>query len=937
MKRILLNATQTEETRVAIVDGQYLYDLDIESAAQNNRKSNIYKGTVTRVEASLEAAFVDYGADRHGFLPLKEIARSLFPEGGGKRTIQQALKEGQQLIVQVEKEERGNKGAALTTQVSLAGRYLVLMPRTEGSGGISRKVESRDRDELRQTMNGVEIPDGMSAIARTMALGRSEEELQWDLNYLQELWESITQAADSRPAPFLIYQESNIVSRTIRDHLRSDVSDIIIDDPGVYEEAVEFMQQLMPHNLDKLKLYEDAIPLFTRYQIENQIETAHQRSVNLRSGGSIVIDHTEALTSVDINSARATQGSDIEETAFRTNMEAAEEIARQLRLRDLGGLLVIDFIDMNSNRNQREVENCLRDSTRADRARIQIGKISRFGLLEMSRQRLGASLREISAITCPRCDGQGTIRTVESLALHILRLIEDEAHKERTARVNVQVPVAVATFLFNEKRDVLAELDKQLGMHALILPNPNLETPHYDIQRTRVQDLNKTLLDTASFELPTIDNQPYLEPEATRTAEPALVKPVARSTPPPAKKEKGLLAKILGSFSSEPAQPKPAKGQRKPTKQSPKERDNRSRKQENRGDSGRQDSRRSSANKQGQSGNRQNENRNTKGGQKKTDQQPNQRQSSAQNNRQADESRQSSSRRGRRGNRGKKPNNQPENKAANEQKQTTTPVTEAAQSPATPPAQSSRPIAAPADKAPVKPLAASHAESEPVSGDAPKADIPAKKTAEQKPQSSQPMARSPQPAAQTSASEQTPAQSAAIEPGAPGLSAKPKAEGTATEGRPSPLPTGSGAVSGNATAAQPPRVESRPSEPSRPVQVKPVQSETNQPEPAQPKPVQSGPVEPKQETSPATPATQRPAQPQAGTDDDGQPKKPVESPTPAAAPKKVPGQIETRPEVVQEVAPNQAEEKKPAPRPTQWTPPAETPPPGKQIETREQP
>ncbi|RLA09705.1 MAG: ribonuclease E/G, partial [Gammaproteobacteria bacterium] len=657
MKRILLNATQTEETRVAIVDGQYLYDLDIESVAQNKRKSNVYKGTVTRVEASLEAAFIDYGANRHGFLPLKEIARSLFPEGGGKRTIQQALKEGQQLVVQVEKEERGNKGAALTTQVSLAGRYLVLMPRTEGSGGISRKVESRDRDELRETMNGVEIPADMSAIARTMALGRSEEELQWDLNYLLDLWNSITQAAETRQAPFLIYQESNIVSRTIRDHLRNDVSDVIIDDPAVYAEAVEFMQQLMPHNLEKLKLYEDTIPLFTRYQIESQIETAHQRTVTLRSGGSIVIDHTEALTSIDINSARATQGSDIEETAFRTNMEAAEEIARQLRLRDLGGLLVIDFIDMNSNRNQREVETCLREATKADRARIQIGKISRFGLLEMSRQRLGASLRETSAINCPRCDGQGTIRTVESLALYILRLIEDEANKERTARISVQVPVAVATFLFNEKRDILADLDKRLGMQALILPNPNLETPHYDIQRTRVQDLNKTLADTPSFDLPIIDEETHIEQPGSKPVERPAVTPAVRVSPPQqeAKKEKGVLAKMFGWLGGqekvEPTNPtQPTKSSR-PNKRPPRSGDSRSRNQDNRGSSKRGDSRRSQGNKQDNQSNRQGGTRNTQNDKNEPAEQREARQSTKKEEGQRESSR-SSNRRGNRGGRG---------------------------------------------------------------------------------------------------------------------------------------------------------------------------------------------------------------------------------------------------------------------------------------------
>ncbi|MBL4623375.1 MAG: Rne/Rng family ribonuclease, partial [Immundisolibacteraceae bacterium] len=687
MKRILLNATQTEEIRVAIVDGQYLFDLDIESVAQNKRKSNIYKGTVTRVEPSLEAAFIDYGADRHGFLPLKEVASQLFNEGGGKKSIQGALKEGQQLIVQVEKEERGNKGAALTTQISLAGRYLVLMPRTLGSGGISRKVESRDRDELRAVMNEVTVPEDMSAIARTMALGRNREELQWDLDYLMELWTSITNAAEQREAPFLVYQESNIVSRTIRDYLRNDISELIIDSDEVYAEAVEFMQQLMPQNLNKLKHYEDSIPLFTRYQIEHQIETAHQRSINLRSGGSIVIDHTEALTSIDINSARATQGADIEETAFRTNMEAAEEVARQLRLRDLGGLLVIDFIDMNSNKNQREVENCLRDATKADRARVQIGKISRFGLLEMSRQRLGASLREISAITCPRCDGQGTIRTVESLALHIVRLIEEEAHKERTARISVQVPIPVATFLFNEKRALLADLDNRLGMQAVILPNANLETPHYDIQRTRVQDLNKGLQETLSFDLPVIEAEDLAQQPSISQPEPAAVKPVSRTSPPTKSKQpseqKGLLSKLFGWMTAD----NKTEEQNKPVAPANRNNDKRSTRgggnnrsrgqgnkggqnnQNNRNDQKRTDSRKPQNSKQqGEGSNRQqNQQKNNNNQQNDSDQKKQQR--PPRNDDQQRESSKSGNRRGNRGGRGNKPAVQPtvESDQANQQ------------------------------------------------------------------------------------------------------------------------------------------------------------------------------------------------------------------------------------------------------------------------------
>lgn len=967
MKRILLNATQTEETRVAIVDGQYLYDLDIESVAQNKRKSNIYKGTVTRVEASLEAAFIDYGADRHGFLPLKEVARSLFSESGGKRTIQQALKEGQELIVQVEKEERGNKGAALTTQVSLAGRYLVLMPRTEGSGGISRKVESSDRDELRETMNGVQIPPDMSAIARTMALGRSQEELQWDLNYLEELWNSITRAAETRPAPFLIYQESNIVSRTIRDHLRSDVSDVIIDDPAVYAEAVEFMQQLMPQNLEKLTLYEDSIPLFTRYQIENQIETAHQRSVTLRSGGSIVIDHNEALTSIDINSARATQGSDIEETAFRTNMEAAEEIARQLRLRDLGGLLVIDFIDMNSSRNQREVENCLRDATKADRARIQIGKISRFGLLEMSRQRLGASLREISAINCPRCDGQGTIRTVESLGLHLLRLIEDEAHKERTARISVQVPVAVATFLFNEKRDVLADLDKRLGIHALILPNPNLETPHYDIQRTRVQDLNKTLEETASFELPVIDEEERNDLPVSKPPERPLVTPVARVSPPQqeAKKKKGLLARIFGWLSSE-SKPKSEPGRRKQSaknrdqeKRSDKGSDNRPRNQANRSRPARSDSRRSSENKQEGSSSRRGGKRGGQGDASKNETPKNNEQRKTQqsdnkngnNGDEAAEGPRPSSRRGNRGGRGRG-NRKPEaeNNNADSNKSNNSSEIDAAASNTQPPMNSSH--ATPVEK------------TAPSSVTTPGSDATAPVATPAVP---------PRPVTDRPA----PAQEASIPPGQPEQTKEPE---SSAAGAPKPAKPAQQATTGIASSTTPPATGSPPESPrtpssARPTSVQPVTEPD--PKPQQPQapvdrvntvppaaaPATSPPPATKAPApSPVTAVTAPPAstngnsaagssppaasaarsqpvtiaptekqssQPAIATDAD----KPQPRPNPPA-PKAIPGQIETRASEIREPVASPEVVKTPSPRPTDWKKEVEPTVPGKQIETQ---
>ncbi|HEB93762.1 MAG TPA: Rne/Rng family ribonuclease [Gammaproteobacteria bacterium] len=492
MKRMLFNATQSEELRVALVDGQRMYDLDIETAGREQKKANIYKGRITRVEPSLEAAFVDYGANRHGFLPLKDISRTYFNPavelGAGRVNIKEVMREGQEILVQVDKEERGNKGAALTTFISLAGRYLVLMPNNPRAGGVSRRIMGDERNQIRDALTALEVPENMGLIVRTAGVGKNPEELQWDLNYLLQLWEAIDKAAQESSAPFLVYQESNVVIRAIRDYLRKDISEILIDDKETYEQAVEFVQMVMPHNLGKLKFYEDKVPLFTRYQIESQIETAFQREVRLPSGGAIVIDHTEALVSIDINSARATKGSDIEETALNTNREAAEEIARQLRLRDLGGLIVIDFIDMNSSRNQREVENTLRDALKMDRARVQVGRISRFGLLEMSRQRLRPSLGESSQIVCPRCKGQGTIRGTESLALSILRIIEEDAMKEQTARIVVQAPVNVATFLLNEKRTAINDIEARQGVKIVLVPNTHFETPHYEIQRERISD-----------------------------------------------------------------------------------------------------------------------------------------------------------------------------------------------------------------------------------------------------------------------------------------------------------------------------------------------------------------------------------------------------------------------------------------------------------------
>ncbi len=486
---MLINATQPEELRVALVDGQRLFDLDIESGAREQKKANIYKGRIAAIQPSLEAAFVDFGSGRQGFLPLKEISREYFINGqenhSGRHSIKDLIQEGQEVIVQVEKEERGNKGAALTTFISLAGRYLVLMPNNPSAGGISRRIEGDERVELKEILSALKAPADMGLIVRTAGLGRGIEELQWDLDYLLQLWSAIKEAADSGPAPFLIYQESNVIIRTIRDYLRQDIGEVLIDTVDAYEEALNFISQVIPQYKHKVKLYQDAVPLFNRYQIESQIETAFQREVRLPSGGSIVIDPTEALVSIDINSARSTRGSDIEETALQTNLEAAEEISRQLRLRDIGGLIVIDFIDMTPSKNRRAVEDCVMEALKADRARIQVGSISKFGLLEMSRQRLRPSLRETSGVTCPRCNGQGTIRDVESIALAILRLIEEETLKESTAEVRAQVPIPVSAFLLNEKRNAITKIELRSQVRIVIIPNDHLETPNFEVQRLR--------------------------------------------------------------------------------------------------------------------------------------------------------------------------------------------------------------------------------------------------------------------------------------------------------------------------------------------------------------------------------------------------------------------------------------------------------------------
>ncbi|HEJ7828225.1 ribonuclease E [Serratia marcescens] len=567
MKRMLINATQQEELRVALVDGQRLYDLDIESPGHEQKKANIYKGKITRIEPSLEAAFVDYGAERHGFLPLKEIAREYFPSNyssHGRPNIKDVLREGQEVIVQVDKEERGNKGAALTTFISLAGSYLVLMPNNPRAGGISRRIEGDDRTELKEALSSLQLPDGMGLIVRTAGVGKSADALQWDLSFRLKHWEAIKKAAEGRSAPFLIHQESNVIVRAFRDYLRPDIGEILIDNPKILDLAKEHIAALgRPDFSSKIKLYSGEIPLFSHYQIESQIESAFQREVRLPSGGSIVIDSTEALTAIDINSARATRGGDIEETAFNTNLEAADEIARQLRLRDLGGLIVIDFIDMTPVRHQREVENRLRDAVRQDRARIQIGRISRFGLLEMSRQRLSPSLGESSHHVCPRCNGTGTIRDNESLALSILRLIEEEALKENTKEVHAIVPVQVASYLLNEKRESVSAIEKrQGGVKAVIVPNDEMQTPHYSVLRVRKGEETSTL----SYLLPKLHEEDMERPledapmERKRPEQPALASfSLSADAPPPAEEPVAVAKPAAAAAKAKAAAPAAAK------------------------------------------------------------------------------------------------------------------------------------------------------------------------------------------------------------------------------------------------------------------------------------------------------------------------------------------------------------------------------------------
>jgi len=600
MKRMLFNATQPEELRVAIVDGQKLIDLDIESAGKEQRKSNIYKAVITRIEPSLEAAFVEYGGTRHGFLPFKEVSPQFYLNGtGGRPSIKEALREGQELLVQVEKDERGNKGAALTTYISLAGRYIVLMPNNPNGGGVSRRIEGEDRNELRDVLAQLQVPQGASIIARTAGIGRNLEELQWDLNYLTQLWDAIENAAKSEKAPSLIYLESSLVVRAIRDYFHPEIGEILIDTDDIFQQAQAFMSTVMPGNVDRIKRYRDDVPLFSRFQIEHQIESAHARQVNLPSGGAIVIDHTEALTAIDINSARATRGSDIETTALNTNLEAADEIARQMRLRDLGGLIVIDFIDMESSRNQREVENRLRDALHYDRARVQTGKISRFGLLELSRQRLAPSLEETSYTPCPRCNGIGHIRGTESSALNILRIVQEEAMKEHSAAIHVQVPVDVATFLLNEKRADIHRIESRLKVSITLIPNQHMETPHYSVARLRQDDMTSEN-QQASYKLverpeeakdstAAQENKAQRPQAAVQGITPAQPAPVRAVVEPPQKPS--FFGKLFGWLKSADAPPPAEKTETtKPRHNNPPRRDRESNRPEgNRQEGGRQD------------------------------------------------------------------------------------------------------------------------------------------------------------------------------------------------------------------------------------------------------------------------------------------------------------------------------------------------------------
>jgi len=939
MKRMLINATQQEELRVALVDGQSLYDLDIETPSKEQKKSNIYKGKITRVEPSLEAAFVDYGAERHGFLPLKEISRSYFskaPEQGKRVRINEVLKEGQEILVQVEKEERGNKGAALTTFISLAGRYLVLMPNNPRAGGVSRRIEGSDRNEIRDIMASLNIPDGMGLIVRTAGVGKNHEELQWDMDYLLQLWSAIEEASSQRPASFLVYQESNVIIRAIRDYLRKDISEILIDSEEVYKKAHDFIMLVMPHNLSKVKRYEDPIPLFSRYQIETQIESAFQRDVNLPSGGSIVIDHTEALVAIDINSARATKGSDIEATALNTNLEAADEIARQLRLRDLGGLVVIDFIDMMQSKNQRAVENRIKEALKQDRARIQVGRISRFGLLEMSRQRLRPSLGESSQITCPRCTGHGSIRSAESLALSILRIIEEEAMKEKTSRLITQTPVDVGSFLLNEKRSIIHEIEGRHGINVTIVPNPSLETPRFEVQRVRDADAGEAEFNKPSYqmadepekelELIVSDSKPRTEEPAVKSFTPATTAPAstpaeAKKPAAPIKSKPGIISRFFGFLFGKKEEVK---------EETPKPR-RQSRGRNNRGGRNQQGNRNQNRNQQGrrnQQNRNQNRNRNqnkdnTRDQQNRNTQQTQDNKSpeknekeqntntsaQSQDNKNEDQGNQRSRRRGRRGGRRRGNRNNPETNT-NEASANKTAQSQTSDKPAAAPAPTSE--SKPAAPKPVAP--APTAESKPATPKpaAPKPVAPAP-TDESKPVA--PKQAAPKPVAPEPSAESKPA---APKPAAP----KPVAPAPTAESKPAaPKPAAPKPV------APAPTAESKPAAP-KPAAPKPVApAPTAESKPATPKPAAPKPVAPAP-TAESKPAAPKPAAPQQVFTNKSSKSASTSTPAPAPAPKPVapaakPETSSKQPAAAaQQVFTRPKTENKPAtPTPNPFTPP----------------
>ena len=872
MKRMLINATQQEELRMAMVDGQRLFDLNIELPAGERKKANIYKGKITRIEPSLEAAFVEFGADRHGFLPLKEISSEYFVKkvDSGKPNIRDVLKEGQDIVVQIDKEERGNKGAALTTFVSLAGRFIVLKPNKARSGGVSRRIVGSDRDLARQSLNDVVIPDGMSVILRTAGIDRSAEELAWDLENLLTIWTAILNVVLERKSPFLIYRESNSVVRALRDYLTAEIGEILIDDEQTYKEACEFVEQVMPHNLKKLKHYEDPVPLFTRYQIESQIESAFTHSVNLPSGGSIVIDHTEALVSIDINSARATKGGDIEATALNTNLEAADEVARQLRIRDLGGLIVIDFIDMGPQKNQRDVENRLRDAVRQDRARVQIGKISRFGLLEMSRQRLRPSLGESSYLTCPRCSGIGTIRSVESLALAILRIIGEEARKERTAKVIAQLPVEVATYLLNEKRDWVQSLESRNEMQVVLVANPALETPHYDVRRVRDDQTDLPENTGSSYELTDADVEPespqaILERKEIEPAAIAVMKPT-KAVPKRETESKGLLASIMGLFSGADEKPKPKKKQQS-RRRSSSSQDSRSRGGQR--SRRRPDSRRDEENR---GGSKKKRSKKTATKKKTSQAQPRKKADAEDKQQQSDTAKPSRNRRSRGGRRRRRNGERPatEQTEQTEQQQATpdapneaAPVEAAANAPA----QTEKKAAAkkPARKRPAKKRAAKKADSgTPAATEAEaKPDVMPEAKPEAKPDSkraakpdAKPVVDDGPPKVRTDeeraadAARKTQALSE-TQPKMPAPVAAPKSDKKAKKEVKEPVVSAD--TSGNGSTAEKPKSEPQPAPEAKPkAESKPAPEARPDPTPkAEPKPVSEAKPEPKAEPKPA--------------------------------------------------------------------------------------